>query len=1792
MGPTSSQVASFIQLVDDASSSAAWDPLVFSLDGNPIVTAAMNAESGEYFDTEGTGFAHPTGWIGANDGVLFLDNSGLGVLENGTQLFSTSMSLANGSLAETSWQALAQFDINNSGIINSVDPIFNDLFIQTGAGQVYSLAELGISSINLNNSAVNTVDNQGNTELSAGSFTYANGVQGAVADYSFQQSTVQSYQLGFDQTSISSDQADASGFGVVGDLQVAESQDTSGTLSSLVQSFESSNDLVQQQVILKEILTDWTGSQDAPYAGTHMDAQTFAIVEKFYGENLTFLNGATAPGVLQADDLYPAYEDIAGIAYGQLMLSGTISDLGNLINVIRQTDGSAYYDLSAVANSLIQQDQTDPTAAALRTAEFLQSINGLSMISESNYSAFYDLIAAEAPGLLTVLNSTGLNPVSTMDNDTIDRITVTQNETVTASGSNDHILLGSGNVTLNDSGNNSWIQSGGGNDTVSAGTNATVYLGNGNDIISVSGGNSLVSAGQLEVGVGATGAGNYVVVFGTGSGAVTFIQGEAGVGNDSILFGAGISANDIVLTASGADLVIGLSGSNDTLDLVNELVTTGSKQIQSYEFADGTTLTAAEFGAIGTIGGTGLTLALSGNNTTIDRTASYVAETDTVSGTNDMVSYGSGAVQVTDTGSGNTFRAGYGDFSIMADANDTIYAGSGNDTIIAGSNNQITAGSGSTSVTLGSNDTVASAGYDLGSAEYILAEGTGTTTIGAGFSDTVVFGAGINASDLAFTSDGYSLNIALNDGSGDELNLGNELTTPRDTEFEFANDTTYTLAQLTENGVLVTNSTDDVAGLSIVVGVNERLMNTGSYDNAVFGDGNDSIVNAGSSDNFVTGSGTQVVTDSGTNNVFNADAATGTVNFTAGVNDTLDVYGANLTVTGADGDNIQQIGSGSYSIVSGGDSTFSLGSGNGTITAGANDSIFYTGNATIYAGTNDTISDVGGSGSITVGSNDTFLNPENDTLYLNSGTGTTTINDQGGSNDLIVLGTGITANDLTFSSSGEDLTIGLGTGDNIVISNNFANSQDQYELQFSDNSTASLASLMPAGLNVDISDSYGSFTHEEGVDENVSVSGSYDTVALGDGNDTVNMSGYSDSLSTGTGNSTIDDTGYGNQTSLGGGNDTVTLGTNSQVFGGTGTDDFQVSAGIGSAQISDYGTSQTDALYFNGYSVNDVSFSIDPSDGLVVNLGDGDSVDLVGAFGDNKIGSFVFDDATLSQSEFLAMAPDAASTVENNSTLDESASTSTQYIFDSETGNTVDVGSGYTTVYASSSSDETLNLGSGTSYVVAGTNDQINEGSGDSYIYPVNGDATVTTGSGTTNLTQYAGDLTLNVSADSGNSVISTYFDDGSDTGNTILNLGAGLDPSDLIVSQSNNDLVFGFDDSNATITFQNQLLSTADRQITVNFGDASTMSYSELQSNNMLTIDNTTDSAFIDQPDLGWPVALTNEADDVYAILGANDFVTNTGYGDTFITGAGNQSINDTGTNNYIDTTASDGTVSINAGANDTVYAGEGDSTITGAQNDYIAVNGGNSTIVSGGQSTLVQNTGTSTITAGDDDTVYVNSADSTTMTGASNDVLVAWDGSSSINFTAGANDTVYTSQANDILNIGVGSGTTSIIENTQSGASLNGDTIVFGAGITANDLSFTASSDDVDIFINGNDSVDLHEFAGSGEKQVTQFDFADDTSETLQQLLAGGLTLNNSSDGATINRYSSTLDETLNLTGSGDTVYGSIASTNETINTVGNDYLYTNGANVTITSGYNDLISGDSGTMNITAASATFFL
>jgi hypothetical protein len=64
MGPTSSQVASFIQLVDDASSSAAWDPLVFSLDGNPIVTAAMNAESGEYFDTEGTGFAHPTGWIG------------------------------------------------------------------------------------------------------------------------------------------------------------------------------------------------------------------------------------------------------------------------------------------------------------------------------------------------------------------------------------------------------------------------------------------------------------------------------------------------------------------------------------------------------------------------------------------------------------------------------------------------------------------------------------------------------------------------------------------------------------------------------------------------------------------------------------------------------------------------------------------------------------------------------------------------------------------------------------------------------------------------------------------------------------------------------------------------------------------------------------------------------------------------------------------------------------------------------------------------------------------------------------------------------------------------------------------------------------------------------------------------------------------------------------------------------------------------------------------------------------------------------------------------------------------------------------------------------------------------------------------------------------------------------------------------------------------------------------------------------------------------------------------------
>ncbi|MFH1116139.1 MAG: hypothetical protein V1792_19685 [Pseudomonadota bacterium] len=101
------------------------DPLMLDFGGDGIGT--LGTDAGIYFDHDGDGFKELTGWVDAGDGILMLDVNGNGRLDDGSELFGDTMSLANGRPAASGFEALAQYDSNLDGIIDANDPIWSQL---------------------------------------------------------------------------------------------------------------------------------------------------------------------------------------------------------------------------------------------------------------------------------------------------------------------------------------------------------------------------------------------------------------------------------------------------------------------------------------------------------------------------------------------------------------------------------------------------------------------------------------------------------------------------------------------------------------------------------------------------------------------------------------------------------------------------------------------------------------------------------------------------------------------------------------------------------------------------------------------------------------------------------------------------------------------------------------------------------------------------------------------------------------------------------------------------------------------------------------------------------------------------------------------------------------------------------------------------------------------------------------------------------------------------------------------------------------------------------------------------------------------------------------------------------------------------------------------------------------------------------------------------------------------------------------------------------------------------------
>src|SRR5471032_2651420 len=121
-----------------------------------------------------------------------MDLNGNGNIDNGSELFGSGTTLADGQKAANGYAALAELDTNHDGVINSQDAAFGklDVWVDSNAdgiseaGELHTLSSLGITQLNLSTTVGSTVSN-GNTLGLVSSFDTSDGQTHEMGDVWF-----------------------------------------------------------------------------------------------------------------------------------------------------------------------------------------------------------------------------------------------------------------------------------------------------------------------------------------------------------------------------------------------------------------------------------------------------------------------------------------------------------------------------------------------------------------------------------------------------------------------------------------------------------------------------------------------------------------------------------------------------------------------------------------------------------------------------------------------------------------------------------------------------------------------------------------------------------------------------------------------------------------------------------------------------------------------------------------------------------------------------------------------------------------------------------------------------------------------------------------------------------------------------------------------------------------------------------------------------------------------------------------------------------------------------------------------------------------------------------------------------------------------------------------------------------------------------------------------------------------------------------------------------------------------
>lgn len=519
------------------------DPLVIDLGEKGITLHSIR--NGVNFDLDHNGFAEKTAWIGEEDGFLACDRNGNGMIDHGGELFGDQVILSNGSKSASGFEALADMDENQDGVIDRNDAVFAELLVWIDAnhngisesGELKTLDELHIVSISLAHAEISFTDEETGARIAETS--------GVEIERGGTVLSTEISEFWFPINSSDTTHGSVVTAGNVPDINQAVARDESGRLAELCFLFGTADNIAEKRYYTKKILYYMTGAEYVAVGsrGGNIDARDLRVIEQFMGREFEGVGGDN-PNANAAGILKEIYSNIEDQYYNLLNMYCGLGGYLKIAPVYENAEGNEVLNVSFLNNIFTSKINSGENLEVLVYdlgvyLNMYDKVHNTQLFDE--YRRHYSSISENYAKIAELVKS-GATYIGT-----------DQSDYFGGTGRNDFIFGEDGSDTLCGAAADDIIYGKAGNDNISGGAgNDCLYGGEGDDIMDGGSGNDLMTDD----------GGNDTYVFSRGYGEDTII--DCG-GSNQIRFD-GLTPKDILVNGTGEyDVTIRIKGTSDSL---------------------------------------------------------------------------------------------------------------------------------------------------------------------------------------------------------------------------------------------------------------------------------------------------------------------------------------------------------------------------------------------------------------------------------------------------------------------------------------------------------------------------------------------------------------------------------------------------------------------------------------------------------------------------------------------------------------------------------------------------------------------------------------------------------------------------------------------------------------------------------------------------------------------------------------------------------------------------------------------------------------------------------------------------------------------------------------------------------------------------------------------------------------------------------------------------------------------------------------------------------------------------